>query len=178
MQVMSKFLTASRQAYELDHNRVRLEAKIRNMEKESSHRMGERMKLEVELVELKNLAQELRMNIVEKDSRLDHLQKQNEELRLSLSQFGDEVIKGVQVVQGVHRPFGTNYVVGFEDFRMDALELFPGVDFDSIKLRTAAESSLLQMSSGDINIEDNTSTLLPAKDGSKFGGDAPSGLSP
>lgn len=114
---------------------------------------------------------------MEKDTRLDHLQKQNEELRLSLSQSRDEVIRGVQVFQGVHRPFGTNYVVGFKDFRMDALELFLGVDFDSIKLHTVAESSLLQMSSGDINIEDDASTLLPAKDGSKFGGDAPSGLS-
>lgn len=35
------------------------------------------------------------------------------------------------------------YAVGFEDFHMDALESFLGVDFDSIKLHIAAESSLL-----------------------------------
>ena len=36
-----------------------------------------------------------------------------------------------------------NYAVGFEDFRMDTIESFPGVDFSPIKFRVAAESSLL-----------------------------------
>ena len=63
-------MATSRQAYELDHARVRLEAKICDMEKESSHRLGERMKLESEVEELKNLAKELGMDIVEKDTRL------------------------------------------------------------------------------------------------------------
>lgn len=57
------------------------------MEKESCCRMGERMKLEVEVVKLKNLAEDLRTNIMEKEICLDHLQKQNKELRSSLSQF-------------------------------------------------------------------------------------------
>lgn len=47
---------------------------------------------------------------------------------------------------------------------MDAVEAFPGVDFDSIKLPTIAESSLLQTSSEDVNIEDYTSTPHPTKD--------------
>ena len=64
-------MAASRQAYELDKTKVRLKAKIRDMEKESSCRM----KLEAEVKELKNLAEELKINIVEKDTRLDHLQK-------------------------------------------------------------------------------------------------------
>ena len=70
-----------------------------------------------------------------------------------------------------------NYAVGFEDFRMDAIESFPGVDFDSIKLRTTAKSSLLQMSSKNVNIEDDASTPHPTKDGPKSRGDAPNGLS-
>ena len=72
---MSKFMAASRQAYELDKTRVRLKVKIRDMEKESSCRMKERMKLEAEVKELKNLAEELKTDIVEKDTHLDHLQK-------------------------------------------------------------------------------------------------------
>ena len=36
-----------------------------------------------------------------------------------------------------------NYTAGFEDFCMDALEHFPGMDFSPIKLRIVAESSLL-----------------------------------
>ena len=72
---MTKFMAMSKQAYKLDKTRVMLKAKIRDMEKESGHRMWERMKLEVELKELKNLAVELRTDIVEKDTHLDHLQK-------------------------------------------------------------------------------------------------------
>ena len=51
---MSKFMAASRQAYELDYTKVRLEAKIRDMEMESSRRRGERLRLEAEVEELKN----------------------------------------------------------------------------------------------------------------------------
>ena len=70
-----------------------------------------------------------------------------------------------------------NYAVGFEDFHMNTIESFPGVDFDSIKFRTVAESSLLQTSLKDLNIKDDASTSHPVKDGSKSGGNAPSGLS-
>ena len=45
-------MAASKQAYKLDHTRVRLEAKIRDMEKESSRRTGEMMKLKAEVEEL------------------------------------------------------------------------------------------------------------------------------
>ena len=68
-------MEASKQAYELDHTRIRLKAKIHDIENELSHRTGERMKLEAEVAKLKNLAKELRIDIVEKDTYLDHLQK-------------------------------------------------------------------------------------------------------
>ena len=52
-----------------------------------------------------------------------------------------------------------NYAAGFEDFRMDAMENFPEVDFSSIKLNLAdATSSLLQTSSEDVNVEDDATT--------------------
>ena len=54
--------------------------------------------------------------------------------------------------------------MGFEDFCIDAVEAFPGVDFDSIKLFTVAKSSLLQTSSEDVNIEDDAFTPHPTKD--------------
>ena len=53
---MSKFMVASRQAYKLDKDRIKLEAKVYDIEKESSRKTGERMKLEDEVKELKNLA--------------------------------------------------------------------------------------------------------------------------
>ena len=55
----------------------------------------------------------------------------------------------------------TNYAAGFEDFRMDAIEKFPNVDFSSIilNLNVAATSSLLHTDSEDANIEDDAKTL-------------------
>jgi len=59
----------------------------------------------------------------------------------------------------------TNYAAGFEDFKMDDVEKFPEIDFSSIKLNLGgvATSSLLQMSSEDININDNANTQ-PSQD--------------
>ena len=54
-----------------------------------------------------------------------------------------------------------HYAVSFEDFRMDAIENFPEVDFSSIKLNlAAATSSLLQASSDDVIVEDDATTQL------------------
>ena len=58
-----------------------------------------------------------------------------------------------------------NYAVGFEDFRLDAIENFPNLDFSSIKLNLgAATSSFIQTSSEDVNIEDDAGTLPPPVD--------------
>ena len=46
-------------------------------------------------------------------------------------------------------------MASFEDFPIDAMENFPEVNFSSIKLNLGAASSLLQMSSEDVNIEDD-----------------------
>ena len=53
------------------------------------------------------------------------------------------------------------YATGFKDFRMDAEERFLEVDFSSIKINIGAASSLLQMSSEDINIKGDASTQPP-----------------
>ena len=62
----------------------------------------------------------------------------------------------------------TNYVTSFEDFKMDAIEKFPNVDFSSIilNLNAVATSSLLHTGSEDANIEDDATTL--PQDGSNF----------
>jgi len=164
---MSKFIAASRQAIEADQERIRLRAKIRDME-DSSRKTGERMKLEAEVVELKNLAEELRADIVEKDTRLDHLQKQNEELRSSFERAKDEVIKEFKLSKAYTDLLDTNYAAGFEDFRMDVMKRFPEVDFSPIKLNIGAASSLLQKSFEDVNIEDNATTQ-PAHNDPTFG---------
>ena len=58
-----------------------------------------------------------------------------------------------------------NYAAGFEDFRLNAAENFPNLDFNSIKLNLGATtSSLIQTSLEDVNIEDDASTLPPLVD--------------
>ena len=52
-----------------------------------------------------------------------------------------------------------NYAAGFEDFRMEAIENFPKVDFSSIKLNLTITTS-----SEDVNVEDNATTLPPKDD--------------
>lgn len=70
--VMTKFMVASRQAMDLDKKRIRMKTKIRDTE-ESSRKVGETRKLGDEVKELKNLAEKLKVDIVEKDTCLEHL---------------------------------------------------------------------------------------------------------
>lgn len=90
---MSKFMVVSRQAYELEKEMIILETKVRDMEKESSRKVGERVKLEDEINELKNLVEELKVDVVEMDTHLDHLQKKSDELCSSLGKAKEEAIR-------------------------------------------------------------------------------------
>ena len=47
--------------------------RVRDLENEVSSKVGERVKLEDKVKELKNLIEELKVDIVEKETRLDHL---------------------------------------------------------------------------------------------------------
>ena len=93
---MSNFMAVSKQAYELDHERVRLEAQSREMQTESSRWAKVRVKLEEEVKKLKNLIEELKANVVEKDTRLDHLQKSRDELCTLLGEAKEQLSKSSQ----------------------------------------------------------------------------------
>ena len=110
--------------------------------------------------ELRNLIEELRADIVEKDIRLNYLQKRNDELSTLLNKAKEDTIVEFKASKQFTDLLDTNYAVAFEDFRMDAMENFPKVDFSSIKLNLGATSSLLKTSSEDINIEDDATTQL------------------
>ena len=175
---MSKFMAVSRQAINLDKEKIRLETKVLAMERELSRRAGEMLKLEdkvkhleSEVKELKNLAEEPKTDIVNKESRLDHLQKKSDALSSSLGKAKDKAIKEFKAFDAYTKLLNENYVAGFEDFRQDAWEAFLGVDFDSIRLRVAAESSIISSTSKDVNIDDDATT----SDGPK--NNAPTGLS-
>ena len=118
-----------------------------------------------EVTENRKLIEELRTDALEKDTRIDHLQKMNDELSTRLSKAKEDVMAEFEVVQSVYGRFGCNYATSFEDFRMDAIENFPEVVFSSIKLNLAtATCSLIQTGSDDVNVEDDASTQLAQDD--------------
>ena len=81
---MSKFIAASRQATELDKTRILLEKRIKEVKKESKVCAKVLAKAKEEAKELRNLNEELKTDVLEKDTHLDHLQKRNNELNALL----------------------------------------------------------------------------------------------
>ena len=113
---------------------------------------------------LQKLIEELKIDAVEKGTRLDHLQKSNNELSVLLSKAKEDAMVEFKASKEYTDLLDANYATGFEDFRADAMENFLEVNFSSIKLNlVAAANSLLQTSSEDINVEDDASTQ-PAQD--------------
>ena len=156
---MSKFIAVSRQATKMDKIRILLETRIQEIKDDFKHWAKVAAKAKEEAKELQTLVEELKANAIEKNTRLDHLQKRNDELSTLLSKAKEDVVVEFKSSKQYIDLLDTNYAMGFEDFRMDAMEKFPEVDFSSIKLNLgAATSSLLQTSSVDINIEDDATT--------------------
>ena len=127
----------------MDHERVRLEARVREVQEDCRGRAKIVVKAMDEVKELKNLVEELKADVVEKDTHLDHLQKRYNELRILLEKAQGDAVKDFRASSEFTDLLENNYTAGFEDFCMDALEHFPGMDFSPIKLRIVAKSSLL-----------------------------------
>ena len=157
---MSKFIAASRQATDLDKTRILLEKRVKEVKDESKQWAEVAAKAKEEIKELQNQIEELKADAIEKDTRLDHFQKRNDKLSALLKKSKDDAIAEFKASKQYTNLLDTNYAAGFEDFRMDAIENFPDVDFSSIKLNLAGAptSSLLQTSSEDVNIEDDATT--------------------
>ena len=159
---MSKFIAASRQATELDKTRLLLETRIKEVKEESKVWAEVVAKAREEAKGLRDLNEELKTDVLEKDTRLDDLQKRNNELNTLLEKAKEDAVAEFQSSKQFTDLLDKNYAAGFEDFRLDAAKNFPNIDFSVIKLNLgAATSSLLQTSSEDINIEDDASTLPP-----------------
>ena len=162
---MSKFIAASKQATGLDKTRILLEARIRELNDESKKWAEVVASAKEKRKELQNLVEELKADAMEKDTRLDHLQRKNDELSTLLSNAKVDAVAEFKSSNEYTKLLDANYAAGFEDFRMEAMENFPEVDFSSIKLNlAAATSSLLQASSEDANVEDVATTLPPKDD--------------
>ena len=89
---MSKFIAASRQATELDKTRILLETRIQEVKDDYKGWAKVAAKATDEAKEMQNLVKELKANIVEKDPRLDHLQKKNDKLCTLLKKAKEDVV--------------------------------------------------------------------------------------
>ena len=91
--------------------------------------------------------------------------EEENELNALLEKAKEDTVAEFQASKQFTDLLDKNYAARFEDFRLDAAENFPNLDFSTIKLNLgAATSSLLQKSSEDVNIEDDASTLPPTAD--------------
>ena len=147
----------------MDQNRIRLEAKISEVQVDCRGKAEMATKAMDKVKELKNLVEELKADIVEKDTCLNHLQKGNDELHALLKIAKEDAIEEFKASSQFTVLLDRNYAASFEDFCMDTEERFPKVDSSSIKLNIDAANSLLQMSFEDVNIEDDATTQ-PAQD--------------
>ena len=154
----------------MDKTRILLETRIQEVKDDCKGQVEVVAKAKDKAKELRNLIEELRADIVEKDIRLNYLQKRNDELSTLLNKAKEDTIVEFKASKQFTDLLDTNYAVAFEDFRMDIMENFPKVDFSSIKLNLGATSSLLKTSSEDINIEDDATTQL-AQDEPNVGDD-------
>ena len=89
---MSKFIAASRQATDLDKTRVLLEKRIKEVKDESKRWAEAVAKANEGAKELQNHIEELKTDVVEKETRLDNLQKKNDELNDLLKKAKEDAV--------------------------------------------------------------------------------------
>ena len=94
-------------------------------------------------MKLKNEVEELKADNIEKDTRIVYLEGQVSEFVLSLKKAREEVIAAFKESDEYKNRLDSHYAAGYEDFRVDAKETYPDLDFDSFKLPLIIESSFL-----------------------------------
>ena len=161
---MSKFYTASTQAKELCEEAKTVREKNKELNKEVLLKKGEVIRLTENLnrlygveMKLKNEVEELKADSVEKETRIVHLEGQVSGFNSSLEKAREEAVAAFKKSDEYKNRLDSHYAAGYEDFRADTKEAFPDLDFDSLKIPLATESSLLPTSSEDINVVDDAS---------------------
>ena len=92
---------------------------------------------------LQKLIEELKTDAAEKGTRLDHLQKKNDELSVLLSKANEDAVTEFKASKQYTNLLDANYATDFEDFKANAMENFLEVDFSFIKFNLAAATSSL-----------------------------------
>ena len=159
---MSKFYTVSSQANELYKEAKTAKEDNKEINKEFLLKKGEVIRLTEDLnrlqgikTKLKNEVEELRANSVEKETHIAHLEGQISKFNSSLEKAREEAIAAFKKLDKYKNRLDSHYAAGYEDFYADANEAYPDLNFDSLKIHLATESSLLPMSSKDVNVVDD-----------------------
>ena len=185
---MSKFYTASSQTKELCEEAKTAKEKNKELNKEVLLKKGEVIRLTEDLnclhgVETKlKKVKKLKADSVEKETRIVHLEGQISAFNSSLEKAREEAIVAFKKSDKYKNHLDSHYTAGYEDFRANAKEAFPDLDFDSLKIPLATKSSLLPTSSEDVNVVDDATnevtqdTTVASKDIPKSSGDAANGL--
>ena len=186
---MSKFYMASTQAKELCEEAKTAKEKNKELNKEVLLKKGEVIIRTEDLnrlygveMKLKNEVEELKADSMEKETRIVHLEGQVSEFTSSLEKAREEVVAAFKKSDEYKNRLESHYAAGYEDFRVDAKETFPDLDFDSLKIPLATKSSLLPTSSEDVNVVDDATNevtqdaTVVSKDVPKSGGDAAKGI--
>ena len=87
--------------------------------------------------------EELKADVIEKDTRIAHLEGQVSGFASSLEKAHEEAILAFKKSDEYKNRLDSHYAAGYKDFHADAKEAFPNLNFDSFKLPHTTESSLL-----------------------------------
>ena len=108
--------------------------------------------------------EELKADNIEKDTRIIYLEGQVSKFFSSLEKARGEAIAAFKKFDEYKKALDSHYAAGYGDFRADAKETYPDLDFNSFKFPLANESSLLQTSSEEVNIMDDANNEVTQDD--------------
>ena len=113
---MSKFIAVSRQTTKMDKTRILLETRIQEAKNDYKGWAEVVAKAKDEAKQLQYLIEELKVDIVEKDTSLDYLQKRNDELSTFLNKAKEDAVVEFKASKQFINLLDTKYVAGFEYF--------------------------------------------------------------
>ena len=103
----------------MEKTRILLETRIQEVKDDCKGWAEVVAKTKDEAKELQNLVEELRVDIVEKNTHFDHLQKSNDELSTLLNKAKEDAVVEFRASKQFTNLLNTNYVAGFEDINIE-----------------------------------------------------------
>ena len=82
----------------------------------------------------------LKTGSIEKETRINHFKGKFQGRTSSLENAKKDVITTYMKLDDFTSRLDQNYDTGYKSFRFDAKEAYPGMDFDSFKVPTAAKT--------------------------------------